>query len=87
MGPCADQEQPMRVEIITPDKSLFKGEATLVTVPGVDGSMGFLNNHAPLITVLKAGEVKVKTDTSEELFAIKGGVVEVMNNSVIVLAE
>ena len=77
----------MRVEIITPDKSLFKGEATLVTVPGVDGSMGFLNNHAPLITVLKAGEVKVKTDTSEELFAIKGGVVEVMNNSVIVLAE
>ena len=77
----------MRVEIITPDKSLFKGEATLVTVPGVDGSMGFLNNHAPLITVLKAGEVKVKTDTSEELFAIKGGVVEVMNNSVIILAE
>ena len=77
----------MKVEIITPDKSLFKGEATLVTVPGVDGSMGFLNNHAPLITVLKAGDVKVKTDTSEELFAIKGGVVEVMNNSVIVLAE
>ena len=77
----------MKVEIITPDKSLFKGEATLVTVPGVDGSMGFLNNHAPLITVLKAGEVKVKTDTSEELFAIKGGVVEVMNNSVIILAE
>ena len=77
----------MRVEIITPDKSLFKGEATLVTVPGVDGSMGFLNNHAPLITVLKAGDVKVKTDTSEELFAIKGGVVEVMNNTVLVLAE
>ncbi len=77
----------MHVEIITPDKSLFKGEATLVTVPGVDGSMGFLNNHAPLITVLKAGNVKVKTGTTEELFPIKGGVVEVMNNSVIVLAE
>ena len=77
----------MHVEIITPDKQLFKGEATLVTVPGVDGSMGFLNHHAPLITVLKAGDVKVKTDSGEELFAVKGGVVEVSNNTVIVLAE
>ncbi|HMC97038.1 MAG TPA: ATP synthase F1 subunit epsilon [Flavobacteriales bacterium] len=77
----------MHVEIITPDKQLFKGEATLVTVPGIDGSLGFLNNHAPLITVLKAGDVKVKTETGEELFAVKGGVVEVSNNTVIVLAE
>jgi F-type H+-transporting ATPase subunit epsilon len=43
----------MHVHIITPDKELFKGEAKRVTVPGVDGSMGFLDNHAPLITVLK----------------------------------
>ena len=77
----------MRVEIITPDKELFKGEAHSVTVPGVDGSLGFLNNHAPLITVLKAGDVKVKTDAGVETFAVKGGVVEVMNNTVLVLAE
>jgi F-type H+-transporting ATPase subunit epsilon len=77
----------MRVEIITPDKALFKGEATSVVVPGVDGSMGFLNNHAPLITVLKAGDVKVKTSSGEESFTVKGGVVEVMNNVVLVLAE
>lgn len=77
----------MHVQIITPDKELFKGEASLVTVPGVDGSMGFLNNHAPLITVLKAGDVKVKTDKGDELFPVKGGVVEVSNNTVIVLAE
>jgi F-type H+-transporting ATPase subunit epsilon len=77
----------MRVEIITPDKALFKGEATSVVVPGVDGSMGFLNNHAPLITVLKAGDVKVKTSSGEESFTVKGGVVEVMNNMVLVLAE
>ena len=77
----------MQVEIITPDKSLFKGEATSVTVPGVDGSLGFLNNHAPLITVLKAGDVEVKTSTGTEVFAVKGGVVEVSNNTVIVLAE
>ena len=77
----------MKVEIITPDKSLFKGEATYVGVPGVDGSMGFLNNHAPLITVLKAGDVKVRTESGEERFAVKGGVVEVMHNTVLVLAE
>ena len=77
----------MRVEIIPPDKELFKGEASYVGVPGVDGGMGFLNNHAPLITVLKAGDVKVRTDKGEETFAVKGGVVEVMNNTVLVLAE
>ena len=77
----------MRVEIITPDKELFKGEASYVGVPGVDGGMGFLNNHAPLITVLKAGDVKVRPDKGEETFAVKGGVVEVMNNTVLVLAE
>jgi len=77
----------MKVEIITPDKQLFKGEATSVTVPGVDGSLGFLNNHAPLITVLKAGDVKVKTATGTEVFVVKGGVVEVSNNTVIILAE
>lgn len=77
----------MRVEIITPDKELFKGEAKSVTVPGVDGSLGFLNDHAPLITVLMAGEVKVKTEGGVETFAVKGGVVEVSHNTVIVLAE
>ncbi|MCB9170425.1 MAG: ATP synthase F1 subunit epsilon [Flavobacteriales bacterium] len=77
----------MRVEIITPDKELFKGEARSVTVPGVDGSMGFLENHAPLITVLKAGDVKLKTEKDVRTFPVNGGVVEVMNNTVLVLAE
>ncbi|HNK42657.1 MAG TPA: F0F1 ATP synthase subunit epsilon, partial [Flavobacteriales bacterium] len=63
----------MRLEIITPDKELYKGDAKLVSVPGVDGSMGFLDNHAPLITVLKAGEVKVTMpDGKVELFPVKG---------------
>lgn len=77
----------MRVEIITPDKSLFKGEATSVVVPGISGSMGFLKDHAPLITVLKAGEVKVTTAEGEKLFTVNGGVVEVLNDTVLVLAE
>lgn len=77
----------MRVEIITPDKELFKGEASYVGVPGVDGGMGFLDNHAPLITVLKAGDVRVRTEQGEQLFPVNGGVVEVMKNTVLVLAE
>ncbi|HQX31849.1 MAG: ATP synthase F1 subunit epsilon [Flavobacteriales bacterium] len=78
----------MRVEIITPDKELFKGEAISVTVPGVDGSMGFMNNHAPLITVLKAGDVIVKLANGQvDVFPVLNGVVEVSNNTVLVLAE
>ncbi|MCO6482228.1 MAG: ATP synthase F1 subunit epsilon [Flavobacteriales bacterium] len=78
----------MDLQIITPDKELFKGQAKRVSVPGVDGSMGFLDHHAPLITVLKAGEVKVLLpDNRTESFTLKGGVVEVNNNKVIVLAE
>lgn len=78
----------MELQIITPDKELFKGQAKRVTVPGVDGSMGFLDHHAPLITVLKAGEVKVTLpDNKTKVFPLHGGVVEVSGNHVIVLAE
>ncbi len=78
----------MTIEIITPDKSLFKGEAKGVTVPGIDGSLGILNNHAPLISALKSGKVKVTTaDGKDEFFDINGGVAEVLNNKVIILAE
>lgn len=78
----------MDLQIITPDKELFNGQAKRVCVPGVDGSMGFLDHHAPLITVLKAGEVKVTLPEGKvETFSLKGGVVEVSKNKVIVLAE
>ncbi|HRN35948.1 MAG TPA: ATP synthase F1 subunit epsilon [Flavobacteriales bacterium] len=78
----------MDLQIITPDKELFNGQAKRVSVPGVDGSMGFLDHHAPLITVLKAGEVKVTLPEGKvETFSLKGGVVEVSKNKVIVLAE
>jgi F-type H+-transporting ATPase subunit epsilon len=77
----------MIVDIITPDMELFSGEATSVTVPGIDGSLGILNSHAPLISALKKGEVKVSTSEGEKKFEIKGGVAEVLNNKVIILAE
>ncbi len=50
----------MTIEIITPDVVLYEGDATYVGLPGSDGSLGILNNHAPLVTTLKAGEVVVK---------------------------
>lgn len=77
----------MQVEILTPEASLFTGEATYVGLPGTDGSLGILNNHAPLITTLSKGTVSVKTANGEERFEVKGGSVEVLNNKVIILAE
>jgi len=78
----------MTVEIIDPDKTIFKGEAELIQLPGKDGSFEVLNNHAPLIAVLKAGKVKLVDKTKNiEFFEIKGGVIEVLRNKVLILAE
>tara|TARA_B100000963_G_scaffold62845_1_gene50890 strand:- start:1385 stop:1618 length:234 start_codon:yes stop_codon:yes gene_type:complete len=77
----------MEVQIITPDSTLFNGEATLVVVPGIDGQIGILNNHAPLVSSLVKGVVKVKHDEKEDLFDIPGGVVEVSLNKITVLAS
>ena len=78
----------MFLEIITPDKKVYSGEVDAVKLPGADGSFGILNNHANIIASLKKGTVKV-TDNKKhvENFEINGGVVEVQNNKVIVLAE
>ncbi|MCE3280586.1 MAG: synthase subunit epsilon [Bacteroidetes bacterium] len=78
----------MYLEIITPEKKVFAGDVEAVKLPGADGSFGILNNHAPIIATLKKGTVKI-TDNSKkvESFEINGGVVEVMNNKIIVLAE
>ena len=78
----------MHLEIITPDIKLFEDEVKSVVVPGVDGLLGILDNHAPLISALKKGVVKITDQSSaKHTFEIKGGVVEVLKNRVIVLAE
>jgi len=78
----------MKVEILSPDKHLYNGEAKFVFLPGSDGSMGILENHAPLITTLKKGTVKLKlANGTEESFDVNGGTVEVLNNQVIILSE
>jgi len=78
----------MKLEIISPDKSVFTGEVSLVQLPGIDGSFEILNNHAPLISVLKKGKIKVIDDQHKErFFEVNGGVIEVLKNKVLILAE
>lgn len=80
----------MRVEIITPESVIFMGDQVqLIQLPGIDGSFEVLNRHAPLISVLKKGRIKIinQGEKEEQFFEIKGGVIEVLNNKVLVLAE
>ncbi|MDB5003467.1 MAG: hypothetical protein JWQ34_1692 [Mucilaginibacter sp.] len=77
----------MTLEILTPDKKVFEGEATSVTLPGTLGFFEILNHHAPIISTLQDGKLTVRGSGKEEVFFIKGGVVEASNNIVTVLAE
>lgn len=76
----------MHVELITPDKKVFEGQAVSVKMPGSLGGLEVLNNHAALISSLAKGKVVITTDKGEE-YMIDGGVAEVRDNKVIILAE
>lgn len=96
----------MLLEVITPDETLFKGNVSNVILPGLDGSFGILKGHAPLVSALSQGKVKVDQiiaennqeefagkyndefkDTASFTFEVKGGVVEVKDDHIMVLAE
>jgi F-type H+-transporting ATPase subunit epsilon len=77
----------MVVEILTPEKKLFSGEATAIQLPGINGSFQILNQHAALVSALKQGVVKVDTDKESKTIQITGGFCEVLNNKVTVLVE
>ena len=78
----------MQLEIITPDKTLFQGEVKLVQLPGIDGSFEILDKHAPLISILDKGKIKtIDYSNKQEFYEINGGVIEVLNNKVLILAE
>lgn len=78
----------MILEIVTPDELKFSGEVKLVQVPGTNGSFEVLKNHAPIISTLEQGKVKVIDDNDKEhFFEIDKGVVEVNRNKIIILAE
>ena len=78
----------MLVEIITPDTKLFEGEVNSIKLPGTNGGFEILNNHAPIISTLTAGKISITSDNGQkESFEIKGGVIEMQNNKIIVLAD
>ena len=79
----------MELEIITPEKKLFKGEVESVKLPGTNGGFEVLNNHAPIISTLTKGMIRVTTNKKEETreFEISGGVIEMQENKIIVLAQ
>jgi F-type H+-transporting ATPase subunit epsilon len=77
----------VKLEIITPEKRLFDGHVKLVKVPGASGSFEILNNHAPIISTLTKGTIKVITESDQkELIDIESGIVEVKANSISILA-
>lgn len=77
----------MFLEIVTPAKKVFEGEVSIVTFPGVDGSFQVLNDHAPLVSSLEEGAVVYKNKEGQHQVQITGGVVEVLNNRIVLLAD
>lgn len=79
----------MKLTIITPDKLAFEGEITAVTVPGSAGSFQILKDHAAIVSTLDDGKVIIQNsqNADDQVIPIKGGVVEVKENNIIVLAE
>lgn len=77
----------LQLEIVTQDKRLFSGEVDMIVAPGGEGELGILPHHAPLLTTLKEGVLRVKRGGSEELFSIGGGFMEVQPDRVTVLAD
>ncbi len=76
----------MFLEIVTPDQKVFEGEVLSASFPGTKGSFQVLENHAPIISSLEKGVIKVNTSKEESSFEVEGGVVEVSENKIAVLA-
>ena len=75
------------VEIISPDKSILKSEASEVTIPSYEGQMGILKDHIPLITFLRPGLIIIKENSGEKKFFIEDGTVEFSNNNLLILTS
>ncbi len=77
----------LHVEVVTAERELYNGEADLVSAPGSEGRLGILPRHAPLITTLATGELRIKLQGAEEPLFVSGGFLEVRSNAVTVLAD
>ena len=78
---------PMKVEIITAERVVYSEDVDTLVAPGIEGELGILPHHAPLMTSLQPGEIRVRAGNEETSMAVSGGFVEVMDNKVIILAD
>jgi len=78
---------PLQLEIVTPEKLAYQGEVDSVQLPGSEGELGVLPHHAPLVSTLGAGELRLRKGGEEEFFAIVGGFLQVLPDKVVVMAE
>jgi F-type H+-transporting ATPase subunit epsilon len=77
----------IRCEIVSQDRTVFQGDVDIVVLPGALGEMGILPHHAPVLTTLKFGVIKIRRAGREELFAVAGGMAEVQPDIVTILAD
>jgi F-type H+-transporting ATPase subunit epsilon len=77
----------IRCEIVSQDRTVYQGEADMVVLPGTDGEMGILPHHAPVLTTLKYGIIKVRLQGQETVFTVAGGFAEIQPDQVIVMAD
>ncbi len=78
---------PIRCEVVSQDRMVFQGDADIVILPGSEGEMGILPNHAPLLTTLRLGIIKVRHQGKEEYFTVAGGIAEIQPDIVTILAD
>ena len=78
---------PMRLEIITAEREVYADDVDIVVAPGIEGQLGILPHHAPLMTALQPGEILIRKDGEPSYLAVTGGFMEVMANKVTILAE
>ena len=77
----------MRLEIITAEREVYSEDVDVLVAPGIEGELGILPHHAPLMTALQPGEIRIRKDGEDEFMAVSSGFLEVMDNKVTILAD
>ena len=77
----------MKLEIVTGERLVYSGDVEVLVAPGIEGELGILPHHAPLLTMLQPGEIRIVVDGQEEYMVISGGFLEVLANTVTILAD
>ena len=77
----------MKLEIVTGERLVYSGDVEVLVAPGIEGELGILPHHAPLLTMLQPGEIRIVVNGQEEYMVISGGFLEVLANTVTILAD